>query len=307
MDNSTVLEAWLVAAACGAAALWALYMFLVSVRRDRLVADTPLVRIRSAAQGYVKVAGRATPAADTPTPAPLSLRPCVWWSYDIAKEERSSRGGTSWCSVDSATSIELFVLDDGDGECLVGPVNADITPTTHSVWYGSGPRPAGPPPVSRELLHSGGYRYTERLLDVGAQLSVVGELRSQSSVGDVADSTAALLREWKRNQQSLLERFDRNHDGRLDGAEWQMARQAAEAEVRRQSLGAPITRTSVIEQPTNGEPFLIASMDSEHMVRREKLRAALFFCAGLLCVVLCAWAIEYAHRLAAPFTSAAPS
>jgi len=221
----------------------------------------------------------------------------VWWSYDVAREERSSRGRTTWRSIDSATSVELFVLNDGDAECLVGPVNADVTPTSHSVWYGTGPRPAGPPPMSQGFIRAGGYRYTERLLNVDAQLSVIGELRSQSSVGDVAAATAALLQQWKHDQQGLLARFDANHDGRIDGAEWEVARQAAEAEVRQQSLSAPITRTSVIEQPLNGEPFLIAAMDSEHLVRREQTRAALFFLLGLLCVAFCASAIEHALQL----------
>ena len=35
-----------------------LYGFLSRIRRDRTVGDTPLVRVRSAAQGYVKVVGR---------------------------------------------------------------------------------------------------------------------------------------------------------------------------------------------------------------------------------------------------------
>jgi hypothetical protein len=305
MGNPTVLEAWLAVAACAAAALWALYMFLLSVRRDRVVADTPLVRIRSAAQGYIRVFGRAKPAADTPTAAPLSARPCVWWSYEVATEERNSRGRTSWRTVDSRTSVEPFVLDDGDAECLVGPVNAEITPTTRNVWYGDSPWPHAPPPGSQGMSHSGGYRYTERLLNVGAQVSVVGQLRSQSEVGDVATATAELLKQWKQDQHRLLARFDNNHDGQIDGAEWETARRTAEAEVRQQSLGAPITRTSVIGQPTNGEPFLIAAMDGEHLVRREKTRALLFFCGGLICVALCAWAIEHAHRLSAPPTPTA--
>jgi hypothetical protein len=297
-----VLKAWLAVAACAAAALWALYRSLLSVRRDRLVADTPLVKIRSAAQGYVRIFGRATPAAATPTRAPLSSRPCVWWSYDVAMQERNSKGSTTWNSVDSATSVELFVLSDGDADCLVGPVNADITPTTHDVWYGTGPRPDGPPPPDRSFIRSGDYRYTERLLGVGAQLSVVGELRSHSEVGDVAAMAAALLKEWKQDQQGLLARFDKNHDGRIDADEWEEARQAAEAEVRQKNLGAMITRTSVIEQPANGEPFLIAALDGEHLARRERTRAALFFCLGLICVVLCAFAIEHAYRLAASLT-----
>jgi E3 Ubiquitin ligase len=264
------------------------------VRRDRLVADTPLVKIRSAAQGYVKIFGRATPAAD-PLPAPLSSRPCVWWSFEVAKKERNSKGETTWRSIESATSVHAFVLNDGDAECLVGPVNAEITPTAHDVWYGDLPRPVGLPPLSGSLLQTSNYRYTERLLNPGVQLSVLGELRSQSEIGSANAATAALLTKWKLDQPALLARFDTNHDGRLDGAEWEAARQAAAAEAQQQALQAPITRTSVIAEPTNGEPFLIAALDSAQLVRREKTRAILFFCLGVACVVLCAWAITNAR------------
>jgi hypothetical protein len=304
MVTSDVLTAWLAVAASAAAALWALHRALLSVRRDRLVADTPLVRIRSAAQGYVKIFGHAAPAAEPPTPAPLSQRPCVWWSYEVAVEERNSRGRSSWRSIETATSVELFALNDGDAECLVGPVNADITPTRHDVWYGAGPRPHGAPPVSSVFVEEGGYRYTERLLDVGARLSVIGELRSHSETGDVAAATAALLKEWKQDQAGLLARFDTNLDGRLDDAEWEAARRAAEAEVRQAGLSATITRTTVIEQPANGEPFLIAAMDSARLVRREQLRAALYFAAGLVCVALCGWAVQHAHSLGTLVTNA---
>ena len=60
--------------AVGAAllALLALWRFLVRMRRERLVADTPEARIRSAAQGYVKVTGHTQSAGPAPTASPLS-------------------------------------------------------------------------------------------------------------------------------------------------------------------------------------------------------------------------------------------
>jgi len=62
MSSSSILHFWEAAAALAAIACWALYKFASSLRRDRLLEDTPLVKIRSAAQGYVKVYGRAKPA-----------------------------------------------------------------------------------------------------------------------------------------------------------------------------------------------------------------------------------------------------
>jgi E3 Ubiquitin ligase len=292
---------WLSAAVCGAVALWALYRCLRNLRRNRLLSDTPLVRIRSAAQGYVKLFGRAGPATNEPLAAPLSSRPCVWWRYEIEQKFRNAKGETRWESIDSGSSIDLFVLTDGEDKCLVGPVNAEITPTTHNVWYGALPRPARPPGAS-SLMQVGDFRYTESLLSAGDQLSVLGELRSHSEVGDPDGTAAGLLHQWKQDQHALLARFDKNHDGVLDAAEWEAVRQAAEAESQSKTRDARIDRLCVISQPTNGEPFLVAGMDDVHLVRRERLHAALFFILGLTCVVLCASAVE--HALAMP---AAPS
>jgi hypothetical protein len=294
---------WIAAAACAAVASWAMLRFFGSLRRDRLLADTPLVRIRSAAQGYVKLYGRARPAQDTPLIAPLSSRPCVWWRYKIEQQIRNSKGEARWETIDSGASVSPFALADADAACLVGPVNAEITPTVYDVWYGAKPHPSGPPPLQSSFLHSGEFRYTEWLLCVGDRLSVIGELRSQSEVGDTGAATTVLLGRWKHDQKALLARFDRNHDGRIDASEWDDARQAAAEESRRQNLQTPITRMTVISQPVNGEPFLIAALDEARLVRREQLHAALYFGLGLLCVLLCAWTLEHGRSLELALTT----
>ena len=290
-------QARIVAGVLGAIALFALRGFFVRLRRDRLVADTPLMRIRSAAQGYVKLAGRAAPAGPAPASAPLTSRPCVWWSYEIAHRESDSKGNSRWSTVERADSAELFVLADEDGKCLVGPVQAEITPTTHNVWYGDEPRPMGPPGPSSGLLSGGDWRYTERLLSVNDQLSVLGDLRSHSEVGNLDSATAVKLKEWKQDQQALLARFDTNHDGRIDAAEWEAARAAAARESHAETLNSAISRISVISKPASGEPFLIAPLTSEGLERRERRFSVLYFSIAVLAVILCAWALRHAYAL----------
>jgi hypothetical protein len=298
MVGPQLLHYGIAAVMAAAGALLALYNFFVRLRRDRLVADTPPVRIRSAAQGYVKVSGRAAAAGASPARAPLSARPCVWWDYQIARLERDRRR-SQWHTIESGTSVELFALIDDEAQCLVGPVRAEITPTTRSVWYGTEPRPPGPPPSSNPLWRAGDWRYTERLLSAGDHLCVMGELRSHSELGDVNAATAAKLHEWKQDQQALLARFDVNHDGKLDAAEWEAARLAAARASQSQTLQSAIARVSVISEPANGEPFLIAPLSADGLEKRERHFAALYFVLGLACVVLCAWAIRHASLLAA--------
>jgi hypothetical protein len=284
-----------IAAIAGAGALVCLWGFFRRMRRDRLLADTPLVHMRSAAQGYVKLTGQARPATATATLAPLSGRACVWWDFKVAEEQRDSRGRTEWHTVESATSVELFVLADDDASCLVGPVKAEVTPSRVNTWYGNTSRPmGGPPPVNTALL-MGPYRYTERLLEVGAQVCVMGELRSHSETGDVAAATAAKLHEWKQDQASLLQRFDADHDGQLSAAEWENARQAAVRECESQKLQSDIARVSIVSEPADGRPFLISPLGPERMEKREQRMAWLYFALGLLCVCVCAWALAQAR------------
>jgi hypothetical protein len=289
-----------IAAIAAAGALLCLWGFFRRLRRDRLLADTPLVHIRSAAQGYVKVSGVARPAAAAATAAPLSGRPCVWWDFKVAEEQRDSRGRTEWNTIESASSVELFVLADEDASCLVGPVKAEVTPSQVNTWYGSTSRPlGGPPPLSVStglaLMRSGPYRYTERLLDVGARVCVVGELRSHSETGDLGAATAAKLHEWKQDQAGLLARFDADHDGRLSPTEWENARQAAARECEAQKLQSNIERVSVVSEPVDGRPFLISPLGPERMEKREKRMAWLYFALGLVCVWVCAWALAQAR------------
>lgn len=285
----------LIAAAAAALALYALWRFFVRMRRDRVVADTPAMRVRSAAQGYVKVTGRAEPAGPAATPAPLTSRPCVWWAYEIAHQERDSKGNAHWRTTETAASVELFSLVDDDGaRCLVGPVSAEVTPTVCNTWYGTESRPPALPPEDPiPLLHTGSWRFIERLLEVGAHVCVLGELRSHSEVGDVTAATAARLHEWKQDQAALLARFDLDHDGRLNAAEWEAARAAALAAAQAQTLHSGIERVTVISQPTNGEPFLIAPRSAAQLERRERLYATLDFVLGLIGVIVCAWAIRH--------------
>src|SRR5579863_823153 len=288
----------LIAAIAGAGALLCLWGFFRRLRRDRLLADTPVVHVRSAAQGYVKVEGHARAAGAAPSAAPLSGRPCVWWDFKVAEQQRDSKGRVEWRTVESATSVELFVLADDDAQCLVGPVKAEVTPSRVNTWYGNTDRPlGGPPPVNTALL-MGPYRYTENLLDVGAAVCVLGELRSHSETGDLAAATAQRLHEWKQDQAALLQRFDADHDGVLSATEWEAACEAAARECEAQKLESGITRTSVVSEPADGRPFLISPLGPERMEQREWRMAWLYFAAGLVCVWVCAWALRQPGALA---------
>jgi E3 Ubiquitin ligase len=291
-------------AACTAiAAAYAIYRLFASVGRDRFVTDTPLVRIRSAAQGYARIEGHAGRTGPDVLVAPLSGRPCVWWDYRISVKETDSRGNSKWSPLESATSVTPFALADLDGRCLVGPVGAEVTPTDSDTWYGDTPRPVAGPPQNGwigSLDHT--YRYTERLLGPGARLSVLGELRSHAEEREIDGDARSLLSTWKADQPDLLARFDRDHDGRIDPQEWEAARAAARDQAARNVADSRIERTNVVAQPTHGQPFLIAPLDGRQLAHRERRNAWLFLAAAVLLLGLTVWSLHKARR---PFEPAA--
>lgn len=277
-----------------AGTVYAVFRAFISLRRDRFAADTPVARIRSAAQGYVHLEGEAGPPPEGQISAPLSGLPCVWWDYKIEYHTPVGNNRKNWQVIDKATSVEPFALRDQGGECLVGPVGAEVTPTSHETWYGSTARPICLPDLAgRGASPERDYRYTERVIGPGAHLTVMGELRSRSLVASVEREVGKIVVGWKQDQAGLLARFDRDHDGRLSDTEWEAARAAARQQVEA-SLSSQDARVSVVGQTTHGEPFLIAPLDREHLVSREKHRAMFALAASVVLALLTAWAAQKA-------------
>jgi hypothetical protein len=214
--------------------------------------------------------------------SPLTRQPCTWWSYTIEQADRSSRA-SSWVTEDSGTSTAVFYLDDGTGRCLVDPRGAEVVCDDKVVWYGSTPWPEVRIPDGATLLGRvadrllrGNYRYTERRICVGRPLYAVGAFRSVGGVEavDVESAAAELLRTWKKDQAKLLERFDANRDGSISSAEWDVARTAAQEQIRKQeATRTPDPTVNVLGAPEDGRAFVLATSDGSVLARRLRWRA----------------------------------
>ncbi len=300
MSGDAFKFALMILAACAAGAAYSFWYAYRSWAKHRVIEDTPTSRVRSAAQGYVELCGRALAAANNPPSAPLTGMPCTWWHYTI--EERGL-GRRRWSTVDSGTSEQPFLLDDGTGRCLVDPRGAEVFPDAATVWYGSEDWPQGRIPAGSgafgwliDRLFTGRYRYTEQRLRPNDRLYAIGEFRSVGGIGDESTDEAAarLLHQWKRDQTGLLARFDADHDGRLGTAEWDRARAAAQAAALESRCATPpAPAVHVLADPMDGRAFLLAASDRETLARRFRRNAL----AGLLgfvgsCAAL-AWMLSH--------------
>jgi hypothetical protein len=276
-----------------AAVVYSFWYAFKSWAKNRTIVDTPTSRIRSAAQGYVELSGRGVLPADSRNKGPLTGLPCTWWRYKIEDRGRRSRfpylstsnlgDPRSWSCVDSGTSTEPFVLDDGTGQCLIDPRGAEVFPSVTTVWYGPEEWPQERIPGGDGVLGwlldripTGRYRYTEYRLQIQEHVCALGAFRSEGgvSVDDPDAAVTDLLHQWKQDQASLLKRFDTNHDGALSAAEWEQARAVARKEVmhaRAADTRAPSLH--VLGEPTDGRCFLLAASEGGSLARRFRRRA----------------------------------
>ena len=233
--------------------------------RARLLADTPIARIRSARQGYVELCGQATLMAGEPIIAPLSLLPCVW--YRCRMEHRSRN---RWGVISREVSDHLFAIEDGTGRCVIDPDGAELVNARRHIWYTheDGTRCFG-------IGGAGAaYRMIEHRIMPGEEIHVMGRFHSTGQVTDLLDThreVSLLLEEWKKDPRRMA-LFDRRKNGRIDPDEWEAARRAAYRQVERQQLersADPIIHMIGATGDRN-RPFLIAALSERGLINRYR-------------------------------------
>jgi len=227
--------------------------WLSALNRLRTVRDTPTSKVASAAQGYVELYGWGLAFGETPLLSKLSLRPCLWFRYQI--EQRSSEN--EWNIIDRGESWDSFILRDNTGECLIDPEHAEIITQHRKQWKKSD------------------YRYTEWNLFAHDTLYVVGYFHTQGGNTiefNSRDELSAVLAEWKQDMPALLARFDLDKDGELNLQEWTLARAAAKREVGKRLREVQATPDlNFICKPRDGKLYIISNLIQDDLSRRYLL------------------------------------
>jgi hypothetical protein len=271
--------------------------------RKRLMENTPTSRIRSAAQGFVELEGRGVLLEGPPIIAPLTGTICTWYRYSIEELRRSGKK-SSWVTLRSGQSNELFLLVDDTGECIVDPEGARVTPSGKDIWYGNSPHPDSKPrPGARSKfsIQSGRYRYTEERLHLHDKLYAIGLFNTVGGAGSEFDAAAdvrAILREWKQDSQALLEKFDRNRDGNIDVEEWQVVRDEALLQIhKKHAETSTATPVNVLSRTTDRRrSYIISAVPQNTLIKRFNHYSVALMILFFLSGTSTAWLI--AHRLA---------
>lgn len=221
------------------------------LRLKRRIEDTPTSRIRSLAMGLVEVHGRAI--RRYALVAPMTQGACVW--YRLRKYRRDSNNRWQLTSQSDSSHVP-FVLDDGSGRVVVDPAGATIKVRTEQTGY-----PGESTRIGAAVDGGPDEKWVEELIYEGTSLYVLGYARPARGTGPgLRERTLEVLRRLKLDPQALR-RYDTDGDGRLDGDEWQIARDDAERLAAAEQLDArnrPAVDHVVLDKPPGGLPFLIA-------------------------------------------------
>jgi hypothetical protein len=246
--------------------------WLINLRRLRAIVDTPTSRVGSAAQGYAELIGQGRPDPQQEVLSPMHRLPCLWYRY-----KAYTRHGDNWVETERGESDTDFYLDDGTGRCLLRPADAEVLSSR------------------REVYRTGDSKLEEELLLIDTRIYALGEFASlDGQTGfDARSELSDVLSEWKADQDALRQRFDLDHDGRIDAQEWGLARQAARREVesrRDTALAQPVRH--VLGRPRHGRPCLIADFPPETLAGRYRRRSLLHAGAALAGLLLLAWLLN---------------
>lgn len=240
-------------AAMGALALWQWWRHY---RRYRHVDDTPTSRCHNPMQGYGEYHGQARACGGQPLLTPFGQMRCVW--YDARRQRRDDRHSATRDSL-HRVSDSAFLLQDDSGQLVIEPTGAVVETLHHRQWQDE---------------H---YQYQESWLADGDPLYALGRIATEAGGPDRQawrDDLQLLLNDWKANQATLLQRFDRDGNGTLDASEWEAARQAATDTINRQHHELATTPPSHhLRRPNDSRPFLLSWRTPTALAQRLRRQA----------------------------------
>jgi len=238
-----------------------------------------------------------------PIVAKLSGLPCVWYRYKIEQQVTAHYKGhtqTRWEVIEKDESTETFWLQDDTGRVVIDPEGADVTPRHKDEWRSSSmlggmTRTINSASFFASHAGHGTYRLTEERINPGERLYALGLLKSVSSYTSqpaVDEDVRELLKDWKKDQPTLLQRFDLDKDGKIDEKEWMLARSQARRDVMKNRQEQVIHSADGLNVlgPTRdrSRPYILSAFTQSELTKRYRLWAMLYagscFLLGLAAV-----------------------
>ena len=141
-----------------------------------------------------------------------------------------------------------------------------------------------------KLMRDKSYRYTEKRIDIGDALYVLGRFKTIGGRREKLDTSGEirdLLAVWKTKPEFLLAQFDENGDGEIDLKEWQRVMDTAQKEVKASHTERLVQpEIHILSKPVNKDRPFIISVESQQSITskyRWYSRASIagFFISGI--------------------------
>jgi hypothetical protein len=262
----------------------------------RLIENTPVSKVRSAAMGLVELSGMAR--LRKPQKSPLSNMDACWWNCSV-QELRSNGKNSHWATIKQVGSVDLFYLDDTTGRVLVNPFGAELHVLNNTFELNAMTRTQIAPVLNGWGLNDMSWfglerrmRIIEQVIPDCAPLFVMGELISLGEhLEDRQARFNARLRAIKADPVKMAE-ADTNHDGMIDPEEWDAFRAKQEEEFLKEEMSKqaamPNQDSLLVKAPGKGA-FVVSTESEEDLVSSFQWMAPLAVFGGVALTGVGAW------------------
>lgn len=136
-----------------------------TLKKKRLIENTPTSKIRSLAMGLVEIYG--TVISKKTLKSPLTNKDCVYYNYNVQEHRRRGKR-SSWVTIRSGTDMVQFELKDETDSVLVDPSGAEVS-IPEDFTFETGLFKKDPPNNIKEFLKKNNLTY-EGFLGIDKQM-----------------------------------------------------------------------------------------------------------------------------------------
>jgi len=171
---------------CAVAAAIAGYFLFINYKYYNTISKTETSNISWLQEGFNEIKGKIV-ALEEQLISPFSEKPCVYYQF-LVEQQKSSGKSSHYVSIINDKKFQKFGVDDGTGIAIINLENADIQIKTDKKDSSGFFNKADENEVralnkysqsSKGFLFEKTLRYTEKFLEVGDEVYVLGEVEGR--------------------------------------------------------------------------------------------------------------------------------
>lgn len=270
--------------------VWSFFWGFKRLRRKRLIENIPTSTIRGLALGLVELIGKAK--KEKLLKSPFTGTDCVLYRYTVERYEK--RGKSSrWVTIATGDTFYCpFWIDDGSGQMLVFPKNAELMlPVDYeftSGWFKSIPSNLVDFMQNNGISYKsflGNYqmRFREWYITEGQDAYVLGTANKANDFLEGHKETLFKRLSELKKDAAFMKEVDTNKDGNISQEEWSIAVNRVEQEILQKELekghGDDVADV-VISKVDNEKAFIISDHSQKELIHKLGMQAMLGIFGG---------------------------